>query len=439
MTQVIDTVREQEREACDPDGRWYSLRARPYITVDNKVDGALLLLMDITDLKRSQYEVELAREYAEATIRTTREPLVVLRADLRVDRANEAFYNTFKVSARETENVLIYELDDGQWNIPKLRELLEDIIPGNNFFSGFEVTYDFQRLGIRTMILNARRLDNHSGLPEKILLGIEDITERKRAEESLRQAQAEIRRRTAQLEQTVSQRTIELTATNSQLEAFVYSVAHDLRAPLRAMQGFSSLLVQRAAPALDAVCQDYAERINKSAQLMDAMLIDMLAFSRISQQSLELAPVNLETVVASVLSRLAQDIQDKTARVEAAGPWPFVLAHEPILEQVLLNLVSNALKFVDSGTPPAVQLRAEETPDSIRVWVEDNGIGVAPEHQDQIFRLFSRLHGEKYPGTGIGLAIVQKGMERMDGRVGVESTPGQGSRFWIDLRKGAKP
>ena len=110
-----------------------------------------------------------------------------------------------------------------------------------------------------------------------------------------------------------------------------------------------------------------------------------------------------------------------------------------INESLQLLMVSNALKFVASETPPAVLLRAEEMPNCIRVWVEDNGIGISPAHQDQIFRLFNRLHGGKFPGTGIGLAIVQKGIESMGGRVGVESTPGQGSRFWIDLRKVPNP
>ena len=201
------------------------------------------------------------------------------------------------------------------------------------------------------------------------------------------------------------------------------------------MQGFSSLLVKEAGKALSKTCRNYAQRINKSAQFMDAMLIDMLAYSRISQQSLELVTVDLKTVIASVLARLEQDIQEKNARVEKLGPWPLVLAQLPILEQVISNLISNALKFVLSGTPPVVRLYAEETPDFIRVWVEDDGIGVAPEHHDEIFRLFNRLYGERYPGTGIGLAIVQKGVERMGGRVGLESTPGHGSRFWIDLRR----
>jgi len=143
--------------------------------------------------------------------------------------------------------------------------------------------------------------------------------------------------------------------------------------------------------------------------------------------------VNLATTVESVLSRLQKDIQDQNARVEGVGPWPTVLAHEPTLAQVLFNLMSNALKFARLGVPLRVRLRTEEQAGFIRIWVEDNGVGIAPDYQEQIFRLFTRLHGEQYPGTGIGLAIVQKGIERMGGTVGVESELGKGSRFWAEL------
>jgi len=268
-----------------------------------------------------------------------------------------------------------------------------------------------------------------------IQCNIRDVTARKRTEEELRRAQAQLADRANQLEQAVSERTQELTATNKQMEAFVYSIAHDLRAPLRAMQGFSAMLVEEAGAALSEDGRDFANRINRSAQFMDALLSDLLAFSRISQQRIELESVNLETVVQFALSRLEKEIEEKNACVEILGPWPTVLAHEPTLGQVLFNLVSNVLKFVAPDVRPLVRVRAEEQAGLVRVWVEDNGIGIAPEHQEQIFRLFIRLHGETYGGTGIGLAIVQKGVERMGGRVGLESTPGEGSRFWFELRK----
>ncbi|HEV2328207.1 MAG TPA: CheR family methyltransferase, partial [Verrucomicrobiae bacterium] len=193
IREVIDTVRDQERDVRDRDGRWYSLRVRPYMTVDNKVDGAVLVLMDITDLKRSEQEIKDARNYAEATIRTARDPLLVLRADLRVNTANEAFYKTFKVAREQTENCLIYELGNHQWDIPKLRMLLEDILPRNSFFNDFEVTHDFPQIGRRVMLLNARRLDVTGSAPHMILVSIEDVTERLESRAALRESEERYR------------------------------------------------------------------------------------------------------------------------------------------------------------------------------------------------------------------------------------------------------
>jgi len=266
----------------------------------------------------------------------------------------------------------------------------------------------------------------------------QEITERKQAEKELQKAKAALADEAVLLERLVAERTAELTSTNKQLEAFVYSIAHDLRAPLRAMQGFSETLVNDEGPALSEAGQDYVKRIRDSARYMDALLSDLLAFASITQQRIELAPTNLQPIVEAVLSRLEKDIAEKHALVETTGPWPVVMAHAPTLSQVLFNLLSNALKFVRPGVQPQIRVRAEEAlvqPGFVRVWVEDNGIGIAPEHQEQIFRLFLRLHRDAYEGTGVGLAIVQKGVERMGGSLGVESSTERGSRFWFDLRK----
>jgi two-component system, chemotaxis family, CheB/CheR fusion protein len=189
-TEVIDTVSVREVETRDGAGRWHSLRVRPYRTLENKIDGAVVTLVDIDALKNTETEIEEARDYAEAILRTTRDPLIVLRADLTVDSANDAFYKTFNIKPSEIKGQLIYELGGRQWDIPRLRQLLEEVIPRDSCFNDFEVTHEFPGLGLRVMLLNAHRVDNREGDPERILLGVEDVTARKEAELALAQLAA---------------------------------------------------------------------------------------------------------------------------------------------------------------------------------------------------------------------------------------------------------
>ncbi|MBE9178799.1 CHASE3 domain-containing protein [Oculatella sp. LEGE 06141] len=239
---------------------------------------------------------------------------------------------------------------------------------------------------------------------------------------------------TEELERRVAERTIRLQESNDDLEAFSYSVSHDLRAPLRTMQGFAQALLEDYGDQLDAVGQEYTHYIIEGAIQMDTLIADLLNYSRLSRTQVQLQSVSLETVVNDALKQLNAQVQEQQAEIKVDSPLPRVMAHRSTLTQVVTNLLTNAMKFVEPDQSPSVQVYAQEHPDSVRLWIADNGIGIAPEHQDRVFRVFERLHGvEIYPGTGIGLAIVRKGIERMNGRVGVESAPGQGSRFWLEL------
>jgi signal transduction histidine kinase len=257
-----------------------------------------------------------------------------------------------------------------------------------------------------------------------------------RMNKNLRQSEQELTRHREHLEELVEERARQLVEANEELESFVYAVSHDLRAPLRGIQGFAQILLRDYAERLDADGQHYAQRIIESAEQMDTLIQDLLAHSHLSRTELHLQPVDLTPVVAEVLAQLQTELQERAALVTVKEPLPQVRGHRATLVQVVANLLTNAVKFVRPGVQPRVRIWAEEREERIRLWVEDNGIGIALEQQERIFRVFERLHGiETYPGTGIGLAIVRKGVARMGGRVGVESTPGQGSKFWVEMPK----
>lgn len=262
---------------------------------------------------------------------------------------------------------------------------------------------------------------------------LEDITERKEAEVKLQQLNAS-------LEARVRERTGQLEATNQDLEEFAYSISHDLRAPLRTIQGYAQILLENLSESLDPENLEYLQRIAVNAEQLETLIADLLTYSRLRQTEIDLEPVNLSQVLANVLRYLQPEIDRQQAQIHIEEPLPVVQANRLILIQVLTNFLSNALKFVASDVQPRVRVWAEPQEQQTRLWIEDNGIGISSDKQQEIFRPFTRLHSEEeYPGTGIGLAIARKGVERMKGQVGVESQLGQGSRFWVELPTSVEP
>jgi signal transduction histidine kinase len=280
-----------------------------------------------------------------------------------------------------------------------------------------------------------------------------EIAERRRVETELREAQSKLRLHTTELEETVANRTAQLRASLGELEAFAYSLAHDLRAPVRAIRGFTELVLEMPPAAVAPEAAHHLQRVVKAAARMDSLIQDVLMLSDVIRRPIQMGPVDLEVLVGDLINE-RPELSSPGAAIKIEHPLHPVLGHEATLSQCLTNLLSNAVKFVEPGAVAQVRVWTERLPSSeparaaepgsqvsppsaparVRLWVEDQGIGIPAKAHQIIFEIFQRQHNNaKYEGSGIGLAIVRKAAERMNGRVGVQSEPGKGSRFWLEL------
>jgi PAS domain S-box-containing protein len=358
-------------------------------------------------------------EYAESIFATAREAFLLLDDELRVRAANRAFYDSFRVTPAECEGRVLYELGAGEWNIPALRLLLEEVISCDGQLRDFEVEHDFPRLGRRTMLLNARRVSQAGGPGLRILLAVEDVTEKYQARE-------EARRLREELEDRVRQRTADL-------EAFSYSVSHDLRSPLRALDGFARILLEEYAPNLPAEGQEYVRDIRRNAQKMGQLIDDLLTFSRLGRQALQRRRVAPAALVREVLEDLRPERDARRVEV-IVGDLPNCHGDPGLLKQVWANLLGNALKYTRKHDSARVEVGSVEQDGERVYFVRDNGAGFDMRYAGKLFGVFQRLHkAADYDGTGVGLAIVQRIIHRHGGRVWAEAAVNRGATFYFTL------
>jgi two-component system, chemotaxis family, CheB/CheR fusion protein len=422
ILEVIDTLQMKEQEVQTLAGYWYILRIRPYRTTENVIDGVVMVWIDIDALKRSAKTLELARNYAETIVETVQIPLVVLDADLQVNTANRCFYDTFQVSFPDTSQISLFELGNGQWNIPKLRSILEDILVSDVQLLNFELEHVFEQIGQKTMLLNACKLQREDqGL--MILLSIEDITDRRQFE----------RDRSQLLEQEQSARQQAETSNRSKDE-FLANLSHELRNPLTPILGWAKLL--RSGKLNEAMASRGIDVIERSAIAQTQLIEDILDISRITSGKLHLdtSPIDLIVVAQSAIEGVQLSADAKNIQIVAQLSSATVLGDANRLQQVLWNILSNAIKFTPSGGRVEIVLEAIDNHAQIRV--TDTGKGILAEFLPYIFDRFHQGDSsttKANQGLGLGLSIVRHLVELHGGTVQAES-PGEGQGTTVIVR-----
>jgi two-component system phosphate regulon sensor histidine kinase PhoR len=340
--------------------------------------------------------------YLRSIVDTVREPLLVLDGSLRVTTASHAFYETFGVSPSETIGRFVYDLGNGQWDIPALRTLLEELLPDRKALVGFEVAHEFPTIGNKVMLLNARCLWQDDTRSEHVLLAIEDVTERKRV-------------------------TDELVLSNESLQRFAYVAAHDLRSPLNSALTLLQLLDRRASPTMqEENVQTLQVAMSNLGRLRDLME-DLLTYSAAEYAPQRRTTISLHEPLKIALANLEHHISVAGATV-TSEPLPAVGTDRTQMVMVFQNLIGNAIKYHGTG-PPTIRIGVAQHDGCWQIDVADNGQGFPQDQAEKIFEPFRRLHGKDIPGSGIGLATCKRVIERLGGNIWATASPGKGATF----------
>jgi two-component system CheB/CheR fusion protein len=425
---VLEQLTPIEREVSHQGKRHFLARLLPYRTTDDRIGGLVLTFVDITERKRNE---EALRESVERMRRAMEvENVGILNFDTKgtITDANDAFLRMTGYTREEMRQGKLRwdEVMPPEW-IPRTLQAVDEF-KRTGRASTFEKEY-LRRDGSRWWgLFTAARLDENSGI-EYVL----DITERKQAEQELMTARNNLENANKDLEARIHERTVSLTETAEELEAFSYTIAHDMRAPLRAMQGYAALLLAENDSQLNPTGRGYLSRIRIATERLDHLTRDVLSYSRIGRPDWEVSAVDTHKLLVEILDSYPQ-LQPPLVEINIKNPLPPVRANKAALTLVFSNLLSNAAKFTKPNETAKVTIRSEPAGQFVRFWIEDDGVGMEPQAMKRLFEMFRQINPGRYEGTGIGLAIVKKSVERMGGTVGVESVPNEGSRFWVELK-----
>ncbi len=362
-------------------------------------------------VRATEKELAKALVYADDIIATLREPFLVLDHDLRVKTANRSFYNSFHVSKKETENRLVYDLGNGQWDIPDLRKLLDEVLSGNESVHDYEVEHSFPTLGPKIMLLNARPFPPDSRHPELILLSVEDVS-------------------------AARARGNELATLHRRKDEFLAMLSHELRSPLAPILNAVQLLglQKNESPLQHQARTIIARQARQLARLID----DLMEVSRINTGRVYLCYDRV--VISSIVERAVETIrplvdQNRHELTVSLSPQPIWLNADAVrLEQVIVNLLNNAVKYTGEGGH--IWVTVQQVGEECVLRVRDTGVGIAPEFLPRIFDLFTQAErslDRSQGGLGIGLALVKRLVELHQGRVEAVSVLGQGSEFVVHL------
>jgi len=395
--------------------------------------GLVLWLLQRQIGRRLYAERQSLRSAARAAsvLQTVREPIVLLDRDLRVQLHNPAFAELYGLQDERADGLLLDTVGDGAWKDPVMRQRLSDVLLRGRELWDFEHEQRAADGMVRYMLLNARRMPLPDTDDEVVLLTISDVT-----------VQRAVQLRVEELNRQLEGKVAQVSEVNRELEAFSYSVSHDLRAPLRHVAGFSDKLSRHLGDAADDKSRHYLEVISSSARRMAALIDDLLVYSRLGRAAMRQQAVDMQSLVADTRAMLDANLQ---AEAENSGhahqvewsiaPLPIVVGDENMIRQVWLNLLGNAVKYSGNREPAKIRVDYQPQPDGGHQFtVSDNGAGFDMAYAGKLFGVFQRLHkASDYPGTGIGLASVRRVLTRHGGRIWAEAEPDVGATFHFYL------